>query len=75
MASRKIYNIGNPANNFSVRELATMMLDLALTFDEYRDTAAQVSIPAPSAAAISPQQVWQWRKELLGEPRRHTQLD
>ncbi len=27
VASGKIYNIGNPANNFSVRELATMMLD------------------------------------------------
>ena len=41
IASGKIYNIGNPANNFSVRELATMMLDLALTYPEYRDLAAQ----------------------------------
>ncbi len=31
IATGKIYNIGNPANNFSVRELATMMLDRALT--------------------------------------------
>ena len=37
IAAGKIYNIGNPANNFSVRELATMMLDLALTYPEYRD--------------------------------------
>ena len=29
VATGKIYNIGNPANNFSVRELATMMLELA----------------------------------------------
>ena len=35
----KIYNIGNPRNNFSVRELAQMMLELALTYPEYRDTA------------------------------------
>ncbi len=44
VASGKIYNIGNPANNFSVRELATMMVDLALTYPEYRDTAALVRI-------------------------------
>jgi nucleoside-diphosphate-sugar epimerase len=44
VATGKIYNIGNPANNFSVRELATMMLDLALTYPEYRDTARQVKI-------------------------------
>jgi nucleoside-diphosphate-sugar epimerase len=42
VASGKIYNIGNPANNFSVRELAQMMLDLALTYPEYRDSARQV---------------------------------
>ena len=42
VASGKIYNIGNPANNFSVRELARMMLDLALTYPEYCDSARQV---------------------------------
>ena len=41
VASGKIYNIGNPKNNYSVRELATMMLDLAKTYPEYRDSAAQ----------------------------------
>ena len=30
IATGKIYNVGNPRNNFSVRELAQMMLDLAL---------------------------------------------
>jgi nucleoside-diphosphate-sugar epimerase len=44
IASGNIYNIGNPANDFSVRELATMMLDLALTYPEYRDSAARVTI-------------------------------
>jgi len=32
IASGKIYNIGNPDNNYSVRDLARMMLDLALTY-------------------------------------------
>ena len=44
VASGKIYNIGNPANNYSVRELATMMLDLALSYPEYRDMAERVRI-------------------------------
>jgi nucleoside-diphosphate-sugar epimerase len=44
IASGKIYNIGNPANNCSVRELATMMRELALTFPEYRDSALQTTI-------------------------------
>ncbi len=44
IASGKIYNIGNPANNYSVRELATMMLDLALTYPEYRAMAERVRI-------------------------------
>lgn len=40
----KIYNIGNPANNYSVRELATMMLDIARRFPEYRENAARVTL-------------------------------
>jgi nucleoside-diphosphate-sugar epimerase len=44
IASGKIYNVGNPLNNFSVRELAQMMLDLALTYPEYRDTAKLVEL-------------------------------
>jgi nucleoside-diphosphate-sugar epimerase len=50
IAAGKIYNIGNPANNFSVRELATMMLDLALTYPEYRETATRVRIVETTAA-------------------------
>jgi nucleoside-diphosphate-sugar epimerase len=49
VASGRIYNIGNPANNFSVRELAVMMLDLAKGYPEYRDNAAQVRLIDVSA--------------------------
>ena len=44
VATGKIYNIGNPRNNYSVRELAQMMLDLAKTYPEYRDNAAKVKL-------------------------------
>jgi nucleoside-diphosphate-sugar epimerase len=50
IASRRIYNVGNPRNNFSVRELATMMLELALAYPEYRDSAARVRIVDTSSA-------------------------
>src|SRR3954451_4750926 len=36
VASGRIYNIGNPENNFSVRELAGMMLNLAKSYPEYK---------------------------------------
>ncbi len=44
IASGKIYNVGNPKNNYSVRELAQMMLDLAKSYPEYRDNAAKVKL-------------------------------
>jgi nucleoside-diphosphate-sugar epimerase len=44
IASGNIYNIGNPANNYSVRELANMMLAMANEYPEYRDSAAKVKI-------------------------------
>jgi nucleoside-diphosphate-sugar epimerase len=50
IATGKIYNIGNPLNNFSVRELATMMVDLALTYPEYRTSAERVRILETTAA-------------------------
>jgi nucleoside-diphosphate-sugar epimerase len=43
-ASGNIYNIGNPENDLSVRELAELMLQLALEFDEYRPGAQQVEL-------------------------------
>jgi nucleoside-diphosphate-sugar epimerase len=44
VASGKIYNVGNPDNNYSVRELARMMLDLASAYPEYRENAARVKL-------------------------------
>lgn len=44
IAAGKIYNIGNPANNYSVRELAVMMLALAAEYPEYAGTASQVKL-------------------------------
>jgi nucleoside-diphosphate-sugar epimerase len=51
VASGRIYNIGNPKNNYSVRELARMMLDLALTYPEYRDSATKVKLVETTADA------------------------
>jgi len=50
IATGKIYNIGNPRNNFSVRDLARMMLDLAMKYPEYRESAAHVKIVDTTAA-------------------------
>jgi len=44
VASGKIYNVGNPDNNYSVRELATMMLELAKSYPEYRENAGKVRL-------------------------------
>lgn len=44
VANRKIYNIGNPSNNFSVRELASMMLAMAADYPEYAENAAKVRL-------------------------------
>src|SRR6188508_2534806 len=49
IASGKIYNVGNPKNNYSVRELAEMMLALAATYPEYRKNAAKVKLVKTSA--------------------------
>ena len=43
-ATRKIFNIGNPLNNFSVRELAEQMLKLAAEIPEYKVNAAKVKL-------------------------------
>jgi len=49
VASGKIYNIGNPRNNFSVRELAKMMVELALEFPEYEKAARKVRLKQTTA--------------------------
>ncbi|MEO8849197.1 MAG: bifunctional UDP-4-keto-pentose/UDP-xylose synthase, partial [Casimicrobiaceae bacterium] len=51
VASGQIYNIGNPDNNYSVRELATMMLALAREYPEYRDSARDVKLVETTAEA------------------------
>jgi len=50
VASGQIYNIGNPKNDYSVRELAEMMLKMALGYREYRTSARKVKIVETTAA-------------------------
>ena len=49
IASRKIYNVGNPKNNISVHELAERMVKLALEYPEYQAAARKVRIIRTSA--------------------------
>jgi nucleoside-diphosphate-sugar epimerase len=49
-ATRRIYNVGNPANSLSVRELAEQMLRTAASYPEYRDNAARVRLVETTAA-------------------------
>jgi len=44
IATGKIYNIGNPKNNFSIKELAQMMLALAKIYPEYDRNAGKVRL-------------------------------
>jgi nucleoside-diphosphate-sugar epimerase len=50
-ASGQIYNIGNPVNNYSIRDLAAMMLKLAAEYPEYAAGAAKVQIVETSSGA------------------------
>ena len=43
-ANSQIYNIGNPENNYSVRELAAMMLELARHYPEYSESLSRVKV-------------------------------
>lgn len=49
VADGKIYNIGNPQNNCSVKELAQTLLELAAGIPEYRDAAKRVKLVETSA--------------------------
>lgn len=51
IASGKIYNIGNPDNNYSIRELAHMMLSLAAEYPEYAESAKKVQLVETSSEA------------------------
>ncbi len=44
IASGKIYNIGNPANDLSIRELAELMLEIAAEFPEYQAGLSKVKL-------------------------------
>jgi nucleoside-diphosphate-sugar epimerase len=50
IATGKIYNIGNPKNNYSVKDLAAMMVKLALEYPEYRENAKKVRLVKTTAA-------------------------
>ena len=49
VAKGKIYNIGNPKNNLSIKQLAEMILKLASSYPEYAKQAAKVRIVRTSA--------------------------
>jgi nucleoside-diphosphate-sugar epimerase len=51
VASGKIYNIGNPVNNYSIADLANMMLTLAADYPEYAESAKKVKITQTTSAA------------------------
>jgi len=51
IATAKIYNVGNPRNNYSVRELAEMMIKLALEYPEYRTMAKRVKLVHATSTA------------------------
>jgi len=51
IASGGIYNIGNPANNHSVRDLAERMLRLAAEYPEYAESARAVKLVETSSGA------------------------
>ena len=48
-ASGKIYNIGNPRNNHSIKELAEAALKLAPSFPYFRDHAKKVKVVSVSS--------------------------
>src|SRR5450830_624885 len=51
VASGKIYNIGNPSNNYSIRDLAGMMLTLAAEYPEYAEGAKHVKLVETTSTA------------------------
>jgi nucleoside-diphosphate-sugar epimerase len=50
VATGKIYNIGNPLNNYSIADLASMMLTLAAEYPEYAESAKSVKIIQTTAS-------------------------
>jgi nucleoside-diphosphate-sugar epimerase len=50
VASRRIFNIGNPGNCASVKELATMMIEVAAEFPQLRERAQTARIENVTSA-------------------------
>ena len=44
IADGKIYNIGNPYNDLSIKELANKMIKMAINFPEYKTSALNVNL-------------------------------
>ena len=44
IADGKIYNIGNPNNDLSIKELASLMLEMSFDYPEYESLARKVNI-------------------------------
>ncbi len=72
VASRKIYNIGNPSNNLSIRELAEALLRLARGYPEYRTRARRVKLRSVRAEKYFGEgyQDIQFRVPAIGNTRR-----
>lgn len=43
-ADSQIFNIGNPSNNYSIKDLAVMMLELAKQYPEFSEGLAKVTV-------------------------------
>jgi len=50
VAESKIYNIGNPENDLSIKELAHLMLETAFEYPEYETNARKVNIVEVTSA-------------------------
>ncbi|HKU17242.1 MAG TPA: bifunctional UDP-4-keto-pentose/UDP-xylose synthase [Steroidobacteraceae bacterium] len=51
VATRRIFNIGNPANCASIRELARLMIEVAQEFPQLRERARDVRIETVASAS------------------------
>ena len=49
-ASKRIFNVGNPDMQYSIRELAEMLVSLVGEYDEYADLARKAKIEEISSA-------------------------
>jgi nucleoside-diphosphate-sugar epimerase len=50
-ANRRIFNVGNPKNDFSIKELADMLVEVVKTYPKYKHLAEQTKIIEVSSEA------------------------